>query len=87
MTDHKPLTKLLGDRTLDEISNPRLFRLKQRTLSWRFKIKNIFRGAVTTPANVTSRNPINNLEEPNEDVDSELAAIFNAQIDNIRAVT
>jgi len=32
ITDHKPLTKLFGDRTLDEITNPRLLRIKQRTL-------------------------------------------------------
>ena len=32
VTDNKPLTKIFGDRTLDEIANPRLFRLKQRTL-------------------------------------------------------
>ena len=32
VTDHKPLTKIFGDRTLDEISNTRLFRLKQKTL-------------------------------------------------------
>ena len=36
--DHKPLTKILGDRTLDEIANIRLFRLKQRTLPWIFEI-------------------------------------------------
>ena len=28
VTDHKPLVKIFGDRTLDEISNSRLFRLK-----------------------------------------------------------
>ena len=32
VTDHKPLVKIFGDRTLDEITNTRLFRLKQRTL-------------------------------------------------------
>ncbi|KAK3736199.1 hypothetical protein QZH41_002472 [Actinostola sp. cb2023] len=36
ITDHKPLVKIFGDRTLDEITNSRLFRLKQRTLPWRF---------------------------------------------------
>ena len=39
VTDHAPLVKLLGDRRLDEINNPRLFRLKQRTLMWRFDIE------------------------------------------------
>ena len=32
VTDHKPLVKILGDRTLDGISNTRIFCLKQRTL-------------------------------------------------------
>ena len=36
VTDHKPLVKLFGDRTLDEITNPRLFSMKQRSLLWRF---------------------------------------------------
>ena len=40
VTDHAPFVKLLlGDRRLDEIDNPRLFRLKQRTLMWRFDIE------------------------------------------------
>jgi hypothetical protein len=39
VVDHKPLIKLLGDRRLDEIDNPRLFRLKQRTLMWKFKME------------------------------------------------
>ena len=38
VTDHKTLVKIFGDRTLDEITNTRLFRLKQRTLLWRFEI-------------------------------------------------
>ena len=37
-TDHKPLTKIFGDRTLEEITNTRLFRLKQRMLPWFFNI-------------------------------------------------
>jgi len=32
ITDHRPLVKIFGDRTLDEITNSRLFRLKQRIL-------------------------------------------------------
>ena len=37
-TDHKPLVKLLRDRTLDEIQNRRLVNLKERTFPWGFKI-------------------------------------------------
>ena len=37
VTDHKPLVGLFGSRTLDQISNTRLFRLKQKTLPWYFR--------------------------------------------------
>ena len=40
-TDHKPLVKIFGDRTLDEIANPRLFRIKQRTLRWYFTVVHV----------------------------------------------
>ncbi|MEL6802396.1 MAG: reverse transcriptase domain-containing protein, partial [Bacteroidota bacterium] len=39
VTDHKPLVKIFSDRALDEITNTRLFRLKQRTLPWTFSIR------------------------------------------------
>ena len=39
VTDHKPLIKLSSDLALDEITNSRLFSLKQRTLPWRFMIE------------------------------------------------
>ena len=39
VVDHKPLVKILGDQRLDEISNPRLLRIKQRTLMWQFEIE------------------------------------------------
>ena len=56
VTDHKPLTKIFGDRTLDEISNSRLFCLKQRTLPWRFDI--VHRpGKTSHAADATSRHP------------------------------
>ena len=54
VTDHKPLTKILGDRTLDEINSTRLFQLKQRTL-WRFDIAHL--PGSTTVAYAASRHP------------------------------
>ena len=54
VTDHKPLVKILGDRTLDEISNTRIFRLKQRTLPWSFNIAHL-PGKTNTAADATSR--------------------------------
>ena len=56
VTDHKPLVKIFGDRTLDEISNSRLFRLKQRTLPWRFEIRHL-PGKSNHAADATSRHP------------------------------
>ena len=37
-TDHKPLLKILGDRKLEDINNPRLSKLKERMLKWKFDI-------------------------------------------------
>ena len=36
--DHKPLLKLLADRALDDIPNPRLRNLQEKTLRYRFRI-------------------------------------------------
>ena len=56
VTDHKPLVKLLGDRTLDEIFNTRLFRIKQRTLPWRYSIFHM-PGKSNSTADTVSRHP------------------------------
>ena len=39
--DHKPLLGVLNDTELDNISNPRLCRLKEKTLGWNFNIVHI----------------------------------------------
>ena len=56
VTDHKPLVKIFGDRTLDEITNTRLFRLKQRTLPWHFQIAHL-PGKTNLAADAASRHP------------------------------
>ena len=93
VTDHKPLTKLFGDKTLDEISNPRLFRLKQRTLLWKFEIEHM-PGAENYFSDATSRHPAGNLdtvddkdEDNIDNMDQSLAAIYKPTIDAIRATT
>ena len=40
-TDHKPLLKILWDRKLQDIANPRLLKLKEKTLAWRFDVKHV----------------------------------------------
>ena len=40
-TNHKPLLKVLGDRRLEDIKNPRLESLKEKTLRYKFKMVHV----------------------------------------------
>ena len=73
VTDHKPLTKIFGDRTLDEISNTRLFRLKQRTLPWHFRVEHL-PGTTNLAADAASRYPV---------MDAELSALSVADLSEV----
>jgi len=55
-TDHRPLVKLFGDRTLDEIDNRRLINLKEKTMAWRFEIHHVPGRSIPAP-DATSRSP------------------------------
>ena len=81
VTDHKPLVKLFGDRALDEITNSRLFSLKQRTLPWRFSVAHMS-GKDNSFSDATSRNPVSSTNE--EDVSSSeiLAGVMIAESDD-----
>ena len=57
VSDHKSLTEIFSDRTLDEISNSRLFRLKQLKLMWRFDIAHL-PGKTNCAADAASRLPV-----------------------------
>ena len=37
-TDHKPLLGILNNKPMDTIDNPRILRIKEKTLAWRFKV-------------------------------------------------
>ena len=88
VTDHKPLLKIFGDRTLDEIPNTRLFRLKQRTLPWHFRIE-YMPGSTNSAADAASRNPSlageANLNEVcfADTLESAIAAGINRDIEDI----
>ena len=56
IVDHKPLVKIFVDKGLDEIDNPRLFRMKRRTLMWKFEIE-YQRGVKNPFADAMSRHP------------------------------
>ena len=55
--DHKPLLKVLGDRSLDAIPNPRLRNLKEKTLRFKFRIVHV-PGTRHTAADALSRYPV-----------------------------
>ncbi|XP_066981686.1 uncharacterized protein [Macrobrachium rosenbergii] len=69
VTDHRPLVKLLGDRELKDILNPRLFRLKEKTLQYRFQVRYL-PGKRNCAADFLSRFPALRCEP--DDKDSEL---------------
>jgi len=54
--DHKPLLKIFGDRSLNDIENPRLRNLKEKTLQFQFKIIHLA-GAKNRAAEAISRHP------------------------------
>ena len=56
LTDHQPLVKVFGDATLDEISNRRLFKLKEKTSQWKFTVEHR-PGKDNSFADATSRYP------------------------------
>ena len=55
-TYHEPLLKVLGDKKLEDIGNPRLLNLKEKTLPFRFKIIHVPRRKYKAP-DATSRYP------------------------------
>ena len=59
--DHKPLLKLFGDRSLQDIPNPRLRNLKEKTLRYRFNMVHIS-GVKQLVADGLSRHPVDRAE-------------------------
>ena len=55
--DHKPLLKLLADRALADIPNPRLRNIKEKTLCYRFRITHV-PGMKNKAADAMSRRPV-----------------------------
>ena len=66
LTDHKPLESIFGGKLLSSISNPKLFKIKQKTLSYHFSIKHIA-GKHNLVADTLSRYPVHNVTD--EDVE------------------
>ena len=62
VTDHEPLVGIFGDKELNQITNPRIFRLKQRTLPWCFDIAYL-PGDTNSAADAVSRKPTEKSEQ------------------------
>ena len=58
-TDHQPLLSIFGDRNLDDIANPRILNLKEKTLRYRFKMIYV-PGKKHVGPDAVSRNPVDN---------------------------
>ena len=56
--DHKPLLRILGDRSLEDIANSRLRNLKEKKLRYRFSVVHI-PGVKHRAADCISRHPTN----------------------------
>ena len=56
VTDHESLKELFGERDLSKIQNPRLFRLKEKTLRYRFTIQHCTE-KWNSGSDAVSRNP------------------------------
>ena len=65
-TDHTPLVLLLGQKSLDQFLNARLFRIKQRISMWKFNIIHC-PGRTNFFGDVTSQKPVS----PEDDTDNE----------------
>ena len=56
VVDHKPLVKIFNDKPLESIENPRLFKLKERSLKFNFTVK-YAPGSLNCSADALSRYP------------------------------
>ena len=68
--DHKPLLKILGDKSLCDIDNPRLLDLKEKTLEYSFDIKHM--KGQKNHANVFSRYPVRKLDDEDTQLSTQL---------------
>jgi len=93
IVDHKPLTKIFGDRRLDEIDNPRLFRMKRRTLMWHFDIeyqrgeKNPFADAMSRHPNKYAERASNSMMSSDDFVEESIVSGLHDEAEQFFAVT
>ena len=72
--DHQPLLKIWNDQALETIENPRLLKLKEKTLMYRFEVVHV-PGEKNKVADVESRNPYKTNSDDDTSDEVEAAAI------------
>ena len=60
--DHRPLLGVLNDKSLETIENPRLQRLKEKTLRFKFSVVHV-PGIMHKTSDATSRSPVSDSEQ------------------------
>ena len=87
--DHKPLIKVLADRSLDDVPNNRLRRIKEQTLRYKFNIIYV-PGAKNHAADAMSRHPTSSPPQIPDDISSleqTLTASATTSLNNLQSVT
>lgn len=85
--DHKPLVRIFNDRRLDEIKNPRLLKIREKTLMYKFKVIAI-PGKNNHGADAVSCIPVPSTKTPpvlpHSDIDTALIASVELQWSNCK---
>ena len=72
-TDHKPLLAILEGKPLDNIANPRLSNLREKTVRWRFYQVIHTPGKENSTPDALSRRPVGRADEPQARISAILA--------------
>ena len=91
-TDHKPLTKILGNKELGDIHNPRLLRIKERTLMYKYQLTHVPGGWHSGPDALSRYPPRRDDPASSAGMEGEVhaatvAALHSGDHDGIRAET
>ena len=84
--DHKPLIKILNDRSLESIENPRLRILKEKTLMYRFDIVHV-KGEANLAADAASRYPSHVPRKPQDEIEDSSLAFAIHQSSSIKSIS
>ena len=89
VVDHRPLLGVLNDRSLDSIENPRLLKLKEKTLLFDFKIVHVSGSSdAIRVADAISQHPTGDIEgdQDQEKEDGTARAFAAQQAENVEAI-